>query len=90
MLEASRDYSFCTLSANPAYISAGQSCVLRRFVDFGRRPRSSVHAERRTCLFNGHVSGNQFVGGVHAVQLRAVQLLPAAGRALHVRRVRRL
>ena len=64
VLEASRDYSFCDLSANPAYISAGQSWYCGG---------SSTSAEGRirvydptgtTRLFNGHVSGNQFVGGV--------------------------
>ena len=64
VLEASRDYSFCNLSANPAYISAGQSWYCGG---------SSTSAEGRirlftpngvTRLFNGHVSGNQFVSGV--------------------------
>ena len=64
VLEASRDYSFCNVSANPAYISAGQSWYCGG---------SSTSAEGRirlftpngvTRLFNGHVSGNQFVPGV--------------------------
>jgi outer membrane receptor protein involved in Fe transport len=64
VLEASRDYSFCNLSANPAYISTGQSWYCGG---------SSTSAEGRirvftpdgvTRLFNGHVSGNQFVAGV--------------------------
>jgi iron complex outermembrane recepter protein len=64
VLEATRDYSFCNVSANPAYISAGQSWYCGG---------SSTSAEGRirvfdptgaTKLFDGHVSGNKFVAGV--------------------------
>ena len=63
VLEASRDYSYCNLSANPAYISAGQSWYCGG---------SSTSAEGRVRVFtpdgatrlgNGHVSGNQIVPG---------------------------
>jgi iron complex outermembrane recepter protein len=64
VLESTRDYSFCNISTNPAYISAGQ-----QFYCGG----SSTSAQGRirlfdpatgNRLFNGHVSGNRFVPGV--------------------------
>src|SRR4051812_2112090 len=64
VLEATRDYSFCNVSANPAYISAGQSwyCGGSSTSAEGRvRVFNPVTGDR---LFNGHVAGNQLVGGV--------------------------
>jgi outer membrane receptor protein involved in Fe transport len=68
VLESTRDYSFCNVSANPAYISAGQSWYCGG---------SSTSAQGRVRIFdpvtglqlnphsasNGHVSGNQIVPG---------------------------
>jgi len=63
VLEATRDYSFCNLGSNPAYISQGQSWYCGG---------SSTSAEGRVRVFdpatgnrlsNGHVSGNQIVPG---------------------------
>ena len=63
ILEASRDYSFCSFGANPAYTSHGSN-----FYCGG----SSTSAEGRVRVFdpvtgtrlaNGHVSGNKIVPG---------------------------
>ena len=90
VLEASRDYSFCNAQRQSGLHLRGPVLVLRRFVDFGRRPHSRIRSD-------GHhpaVQRSRLRQPVRrrraAVQLRAVQLLPAAGRALHLRHVRRI
>ena len=65
MLEASRDYSFCNLSANPAYISAGQSWYCGGSSTSAEgRIRCSRPNRRRPACSTATCPGNQFVGGV--------------------------
>ena len=91
VLEASRDYSFCSSQRQRGLHLRRPVLLLRRFVHFGRRPTFVVYDPARRDSPVQRSRGRQPVRPRRAaVQLRSVQLLPAAGRALHVRHVRRL
>ena len=71
--KSTRDYSFCTLAAQtPANITK----LGRKWGCGGSG--TSANGTFLTNVGTFQVQGNQFVAGVDAVQLRAVQLLPAS------------
>ena len=89
VLQGNRDYSTCALTAQtdrPGQRQSGAALHLRRFRHVGQR--HLLHQPGRR-----HLPGRpepDLHPRLDAVQLRAVQLFPAPGRALHGRRLRRL